>query len=137
MRYAENALAREETRLVGALPLGLDPSAERVLHTEMDDLRATIIDIIAGAQTRLALVSPFWDDETAQEICELARRRLEAGVEVIALGRAIDAVGDLSQVTPMKEHAHGFTNVARSLSSFPRFTAYTWEAPSALDRFGA
>jgi hypothetical protein len=76
-----------EVKLCAALPVALDEQVEKALRRNTIDMRASIIDIIASSKTWVALVSPFWDEETAKEIAEVLSRRLETGVRVDILGR--------------------------------------------------
>jgi hypothetical protein len=76
-----------EVKLCAALPVALDEQVEKALRRNTIDMRASIVDIIASSRTWVALVSPFWDEETAKEIAEVLSRRLETGVRVDILGR--------------------------------------------------
>jgi hypothetical protein len=82
-----SALSDNYVRLCVAVPPGLDSALSRSFFHEADDLRAAILEIIASAKRQLILASPFWDQETTQELAELVDRRLSAGVEVTILGR--------------------------------------------------
>jgi hypothetical protein len=74
-------------KLCAALPVNLNEQVEKALRRNTIDMRASIINIIASSKTWVALVSPFWDEETAEEIAEVLSRRLETGVRVDILGR--------------------------------------------------
>lgn len=74
-------------KLCAALPVNLNGQVEKALRRNTVDMRASIINIIASSKTWVALVSPFWDKETAEEIAEVLSRRLETGVRVDILGR--------------------------------------------------
>ncbi len=82
-----SALPDNDVRLCVAVPPDLDSALCRSFFQEADDLRAAILEIIASAKRQLILASPFWDQETTQELAELVERRLSAGVEVTILGR--------------------------------------------------
>jgi phosphatidylserine/phosphatidylglycerophosphate/cardiolipin synthase-like enzyme len=81
------ALFNNDVRLCVALPPGLDSALSHEILNEADDLRAAIFEIIASAKRQLILASPFWDQETIDELAELVDKRLSAGVEVTILGR--------------------------------------------------
>jgi hypothetical protein len=74
-------------KLCAALPVALEEQVEKALRRNTVDMRASIVDIIASSKSWVALVSPFWDEETAKEIAEVLSRRLETGVRVDILGR--------------------------------------------------
>lgn len=78
-----------DAALAAALPPGLPQAARDVMQAEAWDLRASLIDCIAGAHHRIVLASPFWDEETADDLAELLNRRLAAGVVVDLLGREV------------------------------------------------
>lgn len=78
---------RPSVRLCIALPPELEAEIEEGLRREAADLRAAILEIIASARRDLVLASPFWDEETADEIADLLKKRIEAGVHVSVLGR--------------------------------------------------
>jgi phosphatidylserine/phosphatidylglycerophosphate/cardiolipin synthase-like enzyme len=77
-------------RLCLTLPPELETAIKEGLRREAADLRAAILEIIVSARRELVLASPFWDEETADEIGELLRKRIEAGVQVIVLGRFVE-----------------------------------------------
>lgn len=60
MRTADYGSAR----LCVALPPGLSPSVSMVFREVTEDLREAIIDLVAGAEHDLVLISPFWDAPT-------------------------------------------------------------------------
>jgi len=78
---------KSPVRLCIALPPELEAEIEEGLRREAADLRAAILEIIASARRDLVLASPFWDEETADEIADLLKKRIEAGVHVSVLGR--------------------------------------------------
>jgi phosphatidylserine/phosphatidylglycerophosphate/cardiolipin synthase-like enzyme len=84
-----NSASREKinVKLCAALPVALNEQVEKALRRNTVDMRASIVDIIASSKKWVALVSPFWDEETAREIAEVLSRRLETGVRVDILGR--------------------------------------------------
>lgn len=101
-------------RLCVALPPKLDTAVEVLLRREAGDLRAAILEIIASARRQLVLASPFWDEETADEIADLVKKRVEAGVDVSVLGRF--AVSGKSAVTA----------ILRRLSAGGRCQVFSW-----------
>lgn len=82
-----NLQGQNDVRLCAALPVALNEQVEKALRRNTIDMRSSIVDIIASSKTWVALVSPFWDEETAKEIAEVLSRRLENGVRVDILGR--------------------------------------------------
>lgn len=75
------------TKLCATIPNGLDSLVEKALRQHTSDLRSTLLDLIASAERRIVLASPFWDLQTANELTEPLIRRLRAGVTVDLLGR--------------------------------------------------
>lgn len=82
-----NLQEQNDVKLCAALPVALDEQVEKALRRNTIDMRSSIVDVIASSKTWVALVSPFWDEETAREIAEVLSRRLENGVRVDILGR--------------------------------------------------
>lgn len=80
--------------LCATVPAGLPPTAYAALARETLDLRAALFDLVASAQRRVVLASPFWDRTTAEELRELLLRRVVAGVGIDLLGRAEGGEGD-------------------------------------------
>jgi phosphatidylserine/phosphatidylglycerophosphate/cardiolipin synthase-like enzyme len=74
-------------QLCATAPPGLDSIITCHLYEDTIELRAAIVSLIASAQKQLILASPFWDEETADEIGDLIEKRLAAGVSVTILGR--------------------------------------------------
>ena len=70
-----------------SLPPSLSPVAEHVIRECSVDLRSSLLDVIASAKKTLIVASPFWDGDTTAEMVTLARKKLNAGVEVCLLGR--------------------------------------------------
>lgn len=89
-------------RVCASLPPELETGVKQSLRREASDLRAAILEIIASARQRLVLASPFWDEETAEEVADLLVRRIEAGVQVVILGRFTEQRG--SAVTSTFRH---------------------------------
>jgi hypothetical protein len=85
--FGSTASAENPVRLCVAVPPGLGSAFSRGFFNQADDLRAAILEIIASAKRSLILASPFWDQETTQELAELVDKRLSAGVDVTILGR--------------------------------------------------
>jgi phosphatidylserine/phosphatidylglycerophosphate/cardiolipin synthase-like enzyme len=76
----------------------------------------------------VTLISPFWDQETVDDLEDLLDRRLSAGISITILGRR-----------PKHENQHilhDFAHLAFSLNSHPGFHALVWEEPLADDPFG-
>ncbi len=124
---AQSALLFAETRLLIALPRGLPLAAEQTLQREGGDLRATLVGLIVAARDHLILASPFWDEQTVNELGDLLERRLEAGVQIKLLGR------------PPKGEAggtQGYPTLIRRLQPHPGCQAFAWESPLADDPFG-
>ena len=78
-----------DTELCATIPNGLDEMVEKALRVHTLDLRAALLDLIASADRRIVLASPFWDLQTANELAEALAKRLEAGVSVDLLGRFV------------------------------------------------
>jgi phosphatidylserine/phosphatidylglycerophosphate/cardiolipin synthase-like enzyme len=76
-----------KVQLCAAAPPGLDTAVACRLYEEAIELRAAILEVIVSAERQLILASPFWDEETADEIADLLAKRLEAGVAITVLGR--------------------------------------------------
>jgi phosphatidylserine/phosphatidylglycerophosphate/cardiolipin synthase-like enzyme len=77
------------TQLCATIPNGLDEMVEKALRVHTLDLRGALLDLIASADRRIVLASPFWDLQTAHELAEALAKRLEAGVSVDILGRFV------------------------------------------------
>lgn len=77
----------ESTQLCATIPDGLSEMVDKALRMHTLDLRGTLLDLIANAESRIVLASPFWDLQTAKELAEALAKRLEAGVRVDLLGR--------------------------------------------------
>jgi PLD-like domain len=82
---------RSEVRLCIAVPPGLDTTLEDRMLREGAELRAAVLEVVASAKHDLILASPFWDEETTEEIADLLTKRLDAGVQVCILGRFTEA----------------------------------------------
>jgi phosphatidylserine/phosphatidylglycerophosphate/cardiolipin synthase-like enzyme len=89
------------------------------------DLRSAVVGLIASAEARLVLASPFWDEETADELYAVLARRIDAGVRVHLLGRSL---GGSSQAGLVLEE------LSRRLGAACR--TFTWSRPAAVDPLG-
>lgn len=78
---------KEIAKLCATIPNTLDNLVEKAIRSRTLDLRATLLDLIASAEERVILASPFWDLGTARELVQPLSRRLVAGVRVDLLGR--------------------------------------------------
>ena len=76
-----------EAQLCVSLPPSLPAASEHVIREASDDLRSSLIDVVAGAKHSLIIASPFWDAGTASEMASLLDKRLGTGVRVWLLGR--------------------------------------------------
>jgi phosphatidylserine/phosphatidylglycerophosphate/cardiolipin synthase-like enzyme len=123
----QRTLPLAELRLLMALPRGLPLAVEQRLQREGSDLRAALVGLIMAAREHLVLASPFWDDQTANELGDLLERRLEAGVHIEFLGRL-----------PQWEagHTHGYATLIKRLLPHPCCQAFGWETPLTDDLFG-
>lgn len=74
-------------RLCAALPSRIDAEVEDLLRQSTEDLRGSLVDLVAEAREDLVLASPFWDASTLADIAPILSLRLEAGVRVRLLGR--------------------------------------------------
>ena len=79
--------AAPEVQLCVSLPPSLSPVAEHVIHESSTDLRSSLLDVVASAKHSLIVASPFWDAGTTAEMVNLARKKLDSGVQVWLLGR--------------------------------------------------
>ena len=70
------------------LPPRISQTARDLISAQASDLRSGIVSVIAAANRRLVLASPFWDVKTAVDIGELARRRASAGAKIDVLARS-------------------------------------------------
>ncbi len=75
--------------LAAGLPPGLPKAAKDAIHARARDLRAALVDCIASANHRIVLASPFWDEETTDELADLLSRRKAAGVLIDLIGREV------------------------------------------------
>ena len=76
----------QSVQLCATIPYGLDDLVEKALRVHTLDLRGAVLDLIASAESRIILASPFWDLQTAGELAEALTKRLEAGIRVDLLG---------------------------------------------------
>jgi len=77
----------QSLQLCATIPAGLDELVEKALRVHTLDLRSALLDLIASAESRIVLASPFWDLQTARELAEALAKRLQAGIRVDLLGR--------------------------------------------------
>jgi hypothetical protein len=70
IRYLPSS-GQNTVKICAALPTGLPHRVEHTIRNIAGDLRAALLDIIATAQERIVLASPFWDAETATELVAL------------------------------------------------------------------
>jgi hypothetical protein len=80
--------AEQSQMLLAALP---PPFASDRLPAGVWDLRAALIDLLASAKEHLLLASPFWDDETLDELADLLEEKIRQGVQLDLLGRDLSA----------------------------------------------
>jgi len=106
LRVLSDAEKAPSVRLCVALPPELDAAVEDYIRREASDLRAAILEIIVSARCHLVLASPFWDEETADEITDLVKKRIEAGVVVTVLGRFAEP-GTSAVAASLRELAAG------------------------------
>jgi phosphatidylserine/phosphatidylglycerophosphate/cardiolipin synthase-like enzyme len=106
-----------------ALPLGLSPTVEQSFRSIAVDLRAALLDVIATAQARIVLASPFWDAEVATELATLLVRRAAAGVRIDLLGRFME-----------KDDA-GWAVLDGALFRYEQCRFFAWYEPSESDPF--
>ena len=123
---SEEDTKAELARLVVAFPPSIDPQVRALLLHDCGDLRSGLIDLIASAQHRIVLASPFWDAATTADLEPLLRRRIAAGVRVDLLGRSLDTR------TP---DGRALTLLKQRLNS-PQCHVFRWLRNTAGDRFG-
>jgi hypothetical protein len=116
-------LAPDPVRLCAAIPVGLDELVDKALRRNTVDMRANLLDIIAGTERWVALASPFWDVETVNEFSEVLIRRLEAGVYVHILSRF-----------KRDRTNKGDPQLIAKLGRYERCKLYAWYQPSRVDR---
>ncbi len=80
------AQVEPSARLLAALPPPFDSTH---LTPAFWDLRAALIDLIASAESHLLLASPFWDEETVDELGDLLQRKVEQGITIDLIGRQV------------------------------------------------
>lgn len=114
----------DRVRLWAALPSDLPLPVATPLRDVTEDLRAGLVDLATSATYDLALVSPFWDAETLDELRPILRHRLAAGVTVKMLGR-------FGPTTPMDVRV-----ILQSLQKSRYCTILSWYEPSLTDPFG-
>lgn len=117
------SMAPEPVRLCAAIPDGLEEIVEVALRKNTVDMRSNLLDIISGAQSWVALVSPFWDVETVNELADVLIRRMEAGVYVHIMSRF-----------DQKKRERGDDRLKAKLARFDKCTLYAWYEESSVDR---
>ncbi len=110
-------------RLCAAIPDGLEEMVEIALRKNTVDMRSNLLDIIAGTQSWVALVSPFWDVETVNELSEVLVRRMEAGVYVHIMSRF-----------DQEKRERGDDQLKAKLGRFEKCTLYSWYKRSSVGR---
>lgn len=126
----DHALAQMHTsklRFLAALPAGLPLVIQQALQREADDLRATLVGLLAQAEEHLLLASPFWDDTTITDLGDILERRLKGGIRVDLLGRS---------ATLQMGSEHGFALIIQRLQGYTGCRAFTWNEMLPEDRFG-
>lgn len=114
-------------RLLAALPPTLDEELRERLPGGLGDLRSAVVNLIASAEKRIVLASPFWDEETVDELFGLLSRRAAAGVRIDLLGRAVG--GPSSSGIALKSLAdHLDPDLTKAVS---------WFRSASKDRFGS
>jgi hypothetical protein len=112
-------------RLCVALPPGLNQSVSMAFQEVTEDLRGAIIDLVAGAEQDLVLISPFWDAPTLNELSPFLFRRLAVGVSLRLLGR-------FDNRTP-----NAIKEFLLRLRAYEQCQVLSWYETSAIDPFGA
>ncbi len=112
---SEAAHRADDTALCASIPTWVPNDLRDCVRAESADLRAAIVGVISSARRRLVLASPFWDVDTAVEIGDIVRRRVESGVVVDVLSRS----GDDPGVVALRR-AVGFTTALRIYAWYER-----------------
>ena len=124
IEHTRRSVSDNAFTLLGSVPVGVPPTAEREIQSSVADLRAGIMEIVSSARERIVLASPFWDISTAKELSVLLARRLEAGVAVDILGRFVD--GD-----------NALEALVAGLSEYGRTRIFSWHAVNHEDPLGS
>jgi phosphatidylserine/phosphatidylglycerophosphate/cardiolipin synthase-like enzyme len=127
LEYARNHTPAPPAQLLAALPTGLPPGIQRAMAAEARDLRASIIGLLTEAQEHLLLASPFWDEETMNDLGTILERRLQGGIHVDLLVRAIPF---------LNEHLQALAQMFGRLAQHPDCRIWTWNAQLPADHFG-
>lgn len=115
----------QTAQICATLPTGLASVVTGPLRENVLDLRAVLFDLLASAQSRVVIASPFWDSVTASELSELFSKRLSAGVLVDVLGRADKNAGN------------DYVALAKRFTAHQRIHFYNWYEPNSNDQFGS
>ncbi|HEY3383760.1 MAG TPA: phospholipase D-like domain-containing protein [Vicinamibacterales bacterium] len=99
---------RDDISLCAAVPNRAPDNIRECATIEASDLRSGIVGLISATNRRLVLASPFWDADTAADIADIVRRRIECGVTVDVLSR-----GDSSNGVYRLRKAIGNTSALR------------------------
>jgi hypothetical protein len=125
--YTRAHLPSPPLHFLVALPMGLPVSLQQAITAEASDLRAGLIGLLTEAQEHLLLAAPFWDEATMRDLGNILERRLNGGIRIDLLVRAIDHP---------REGAHSFTQILERLAQHPGCRIWTWNVPLAADHFG-
>lgn len=68
---------------LATLPTGLPHTMQKAMIVETRDPRTGLIGLLAEAQEYLLLASPFWDEETMNDLGTILERRLHGGFTLI------------------------------------------------------
>lgn len=112
--------------LLAAVPPSLRSGAGAQIQSNAVDLRMAVFNLIASAQRRLVLISPYWDNETVGDLTPLLARRIAAGATVDLLGRSYG--GDASGIA-LATLAQALTRTARRV--------FVWYRTAERDPFGS
>lgn len=124
IEYTAVHIPQNTLHLLVALPQGLPSLQQETLQKLGDDLRASLIDMIASANSSLFLAAPFWDEDTINDICPVLERRLQNGIHVDLLGR-FSEIKSKQAIQRIKD-----------LLMYPQCRAFNWNHFLAEDRFG-
>ena len=125
--YTRAHMPSPPVHFLAALPTGLPASLQEVITAEASDLRAGLIGLLTEAQEHLLLASPFWDETTMIDLGNILERRLNGGIRIDLLVRAI---------AHPREGTQSFTQILEHLAQQPGCRIWTWNVPLAADHFG-
>lgn len=110
-------------QLLAALPAPFDSTH---LTSSFWDLRAALMDLIASAASHLLLASPFWDEETAEELRVVLQRKLSQGVSIELVGR---------QLQPSTPGTNALADLVSRLGGEGKVHAVAWmhRSPGGFD----